>query len=410
MNRIWRKTTAFLLASILLLVPCLSCGEDNGEGKVTIIIGEITDLTGPGSPAIVTLHYALEDMVRYYNENDIIPGVKLDTVSWDTKYDAGRQVPGYEWVRERGAKLIISVTPDTGVLLKPFADRDSFPLFNLSTDVEMLEPPGWVFTMSTPLSYEFLTLMKWISETRWDYSQGTPRIGLVGWKENVIVSLDAAMEKYTQQHPDQFEYAGVYTAPFGAITWGGEVESLKDCDFVCAYGFPVGAIVNEFHNRGYSPVFLDPSTASAYRGFLVDLVGWPGLDGLLSANISLYRDQTTPMVEQAKQVLYEYRPVEAEEIIDAGFAYIGGWHNLTACFQILHQAIDAVGAENLNSQAIFDTAVKYKTTGEIWEGYPDWGFSETKRYLVDDVTIYEFQAAAKALLRITDYWLPLVIE
>ena len=408
MNCKWKRAMASFLVLALTAIPCLSCGDENGGVKLTITIGEITDLTGPASPAIITLHYALEDMVRRYNEEEIIPGVKLKIVSWDTKYDAARQVPGYDWVRGKGAKLIISVTPDTGVYLKPFADRDEFPLFNLSTDVGMLEPPGWVFTMSTPISWGLVTLMDWVRENHWDDDQGTPKIGLVGWAENVIVSINADIEEYLEKHPGEWEYAGVRTAPFGTVAWSGEVDALKDCDYVCAYGFPAGAIINEFHERGHSPVFLDSMTGSAYRGFLMDLVGFPGLDGMLSANISLYRDQTTPMVEQAKEILDSYRPGEAEEIIDAGFSYIGGWHNLTAAFQILHQAIDAVGAENLSSQAIYDAAVNYKATGAIWEGYPEWSFSPTKRYLIDHVTIYEFQEAADDMVRITDYWIPLV--
>jgi|GEM_PF-423573 len=378
-------------------------------GRVTITIGELTDLTGPASPAVITLHYALDDIVNYYNQEGLIPGVKFDVVSWDNKYDPSRDVPGYEWVKEKGAELIISVIPQTGAILKPFADRDEFPIVSLSTHSDMLEPPGWVFSMSNPLYSQMKTLLKWISEEHWDYEVEArlPKVGLVGWSEPSILEIMTAMEEFSQDHPDQFEYVGGYMAPFGTMTWAGEVEKLKDCDYICAFGFPMGAFMRDFQARGYSTTFIDVGSASAYRGFLVDQCGYEALDGTLSANTSLWWDEGTPMVDLAEELLYRYNPYQADEIIYAGSAYVGGIHQLVAAFQILEQAAEEVGAGHFDGQAFYDAAVEYETTSPIWEGYPQWGFSETKRYLVDHVVIYEFDAAAQDLVRVSD-WLPLI--
>lgn len=407
MNPNWQKAIAFLLALVLIATLSFGCGKKAEKG-VVIVIGELTDLTGPASPAIRSLHYALEDMVRYYNEEDLIPGTELRIVSWDTQYLPSRAIPGYDWVREKGAKLIISIEPPTGVVLKPFADKDHFPVANLSTNMAMLEPPGWVFTMSSPHYNMIKTLLKWISEEHWD-QQGIAKVGIVGWDEPVIAEQSEGMEDYCQEHPDQFEYAGAHITPFGTGTWTAEVEKLKDCDYICALGFPMPDFVNQFQARGYSATFIDVGVASAYRGYFVEKCGWAALDGTLSANVSLYRDQSTPMVEQAKLVLQRYHsPGEAKAILDEGFSYPGGWHNLTAVFEILKNAIEEVGAENFDGQAFYNAAVEYRTTSPLWEGYPEgWGFTETKRYLVNDITIYEFNAQAEDLVRITDYWLPL---
>ena len=408
MNNNWKKVIASVLVLALIATLSFGCAKKAEKG-VVITIGELTDLTGPASPAIISLHYALEDMVRYYNEEGLIPGVKIDIVSWDTKYDPSRPIPGYDWVRGKGAKLIISVEPQAGVVLKPFADKDQFPVVNLSTNMAMLEPPGWVFTMSSPHYYMMKTLLKWISEEHWAQAQGIPKVGIVGWDEPVIREQSRGMEDYCQEHQDQFEYVGVHITPFGTMTWTAEVEKLKDCDYICAMGFPMADFVNQFQGRGYSATFIDVGVASAYLGYFVEKCGWEALDGTLSANVSLYRDQSTPMVEQAKALLQEYRPGQAEDILDEGLSYTGGWHNLTAAFEILKKAIEEVGAENFDGQAFYDAAIGYKTTSPMWEGYPEgWGFTETKRYLVDDVTIYEFDAEAKDMVRIISDWLPLV--
>jgi hypothetical protein len=96
----WKRAMALLLALALVTTLGWGCGGGKAVGKVTITIGEITDFTGPAAPAVTTIHYAREDVARYYNEKGLIPGVKIKLASWDTHYDASREVPGYDWVRE----------------------------------------------------------------------------------------------------------------------------------------------------------------------------------------------------------------------------------------------------------------------------------------------------------------------
>jgi len=71
----------------------------------------------------------------------------------------------------------------------------------------------------------------------------------------------------------------------------------------------------------------------------------------------------------------------------------------------LQAAIEEVGAENFDNQAFYNTATKYQTSGPMWEGYPEWGFSETKRNLVDHILVYKFDAETESVVRISD-WLP----
>ncbi|MBL7119746.1 MAG: ABC transporter substrate-binding protein [Dehalococcoidia bacterium] len=414
MNRNWKRAMAALLVLVLVVPLCVSCGEEEEEGVVTITIGEMTDLTGPASPAIIPLHWALEDIVSYYNEEELIPGVKFDMVSWDTRYEPARDIPGYDWVRGHGAELIVAVPPPTGVALKTFADRDEFPIVCLSTNVPMLEPPGWVFCMSNSHYSMMKTFLKWLSEEDPHFPTDRPaKIGLVGWSETATMEDHKAIGEYCQDHSDEFVYAGHYIVPMGTMTWSGEVEKLKGCDYIEAKGFPTGGFINEFIDKGYrtnSEGFFDVGTASSYRGFLVDQCGWERLDGLLTPNMSLMWNEPTPLVELAKELVYKYHPGKAEETIYAGLAYVGGILELVATFHILEQAIAEVGAENFDGQAFYDAAIEYKTGGPLWEGYPEgWGFTETKRYLADHIAIYEFNAEAEDLVWDGD-WVPLVLE
>jgi len=420
MNHSWRKVLASFLVLVLIAVLGVSCGDDEEEGVVTIRLGEITDLTGPGSPAVITLHWALEDMVKYYNENDLIPGVKMDIVSWDSKYDPSREIPGYEWVREKGADIIIVVIPTSGPLLKPFADKDKVPISSLSTHRDTLDPPGWVFNMSNSSDMHVKTLMKWIVENHWD-AEGIPKFGLAGWDEVMIRAIDDAMEEYSQDHSDQVEYVDPLFVPFGSQAWGGEVEKLKDCDYIATIGFPMAKFIEAFQLRGHDATFIDPSAgASSYRGFFVDLIGWEALDGTLTSNSAPFWSDDTPVMDLARELLDTYRPGQKEEVMWAGLAYCGGVHNLIYTFEILKNAIEEVGAENFDGQAFYDAAVEYTLGGPLFEGYyPEWGFTETKRYMVDHLLIQEYNAEVEDIVTVSgdvgkpgilDDWLPLIVD
>ena len=399
----WKRVMALLLALALVTTLGWGCGGGKGGGKVTITIGEITDFTGPAAPAVTTIHYALEDVIRYYNENGLIPGVKMKLASWDTHYDASREVPGYDWVRSRGAKLVVTVYGESGEILKPFADRDKVVVTNMSATTAQIEPPGWVFCFNCPASWGAKVTMKWVSENHWDYSEGIPKFGFAGWNSAYTLDIKKGMEEYCQAHPDKFEWVGSFLAPMGEMSMSGLAEKLKDCDYVACFGTPLAYFLKAYRDKGYTATVIDSCSALAFKGFLVDMIGWQGLDGTLSTNPAPLWNEPFPLVELAEELLQKYRSGQANDIIAEGAGYVGVVVQLVAMFNILTEAVTAVGAENFDGQAYYDAAVNYKTSGPLWEGYPQWGFSETKRWLVDDFVLYKFDAKTKSLVRLGDW-------
>jgi ABC-type branched-subunit amino acid transport system substrate-binding protein len=406
------RMAAVFLSILVMLVPLsVGCGGGGGGGggggKVTITIGEINDLTGPASPAIIPLHWAIQDMIRYYNDENLIEGVKFRLVTWDDQWNPSRAVPGYDWLKSKGAKVIECVPNPSAAILKSFADREKFPILCMTTNEVELEPPGWVFCFSNSFYRETKTFLKWIHDVNWDYSQGIPKIGLAAWDDLDVRESEKALKEYSQDHPDQIEYVGGRFAPYGQVFWTAEVEALKGCDYIQVNGMGEGEFMKEFQNKGYKTQFFDIMTAASYRGFLVNQQGWKVLDGFLSINPSAYWTESFPVVDLAKTLVYRYHSkAEADSLIYAGMAYVGGIRELVNVFGIVGEAIKAVGAENFSQQSVYDAAVTYKTEGPIWEGYPPLSFSQTKRYLSDQVFIYRFDASVEDLVRVGD-WLPL---
>lgn len=88
----------------------------------------------------------IEDVVRYYNEEAVIPGVKINLVSYDTHYDPARTLPGWDWLKGQGAQFVITIMAADALLLKVRDEREKTPISCMGTARELLEPPGWVFS------------------------------------------------------------------------------------------------------------------------------------------------------------------------------------------------------------------------------------------------------------------------
>jgi len=341
-----------------------------------IMIGHLTDLTGAAALSLVPITYALEDLVRYINEEDPIVGVELRVVTFDTKYDPARFIPGYEWCKGKGAQVIFASIPAIGETLKSFAAADWLPVVNVYATVPEIEPPGWVFCLNSPACYQAKTLLKWISE-QWDYEgfARKPKVGFVGWDMSYDMEMKEGAKEYCLGHQDNFDWVGSFLVPAGTMVWAGEVQMLKDCDYIClsSIGIAAATFMNEFRVRGYAATFIGMDALAAYQNLLLDYCGWEALDGTLTAY---------PML------------------------YIGGLQQVDFLFDILRAAVEGVGAENFDGQAFYDAATGFTAT---YEGYPEWGFTETKRYSVDHLVIYEWSAEAEDLVRISD-WLPIVID
>ena len=405
MSHTWKLGAVCFMVLILVGTLGPSCGEETQqEDKVVITVGHLTDFTGPASPALIDLGWALEDLVEYINEEDPIPGVELKVVHYDTRYDPSRDIPGYEWCKQKGAAVMLTPLPTTGESLKLVAERDKVPVAAISTTSYMIDPPGWVFCFHTPSSWEMTSILKWVGD-EWTQYPTKPKIGAVGWQEPWTTDLIMGLKDYCEAHPDKFEWIGGLFAPMGVLTWGAEVEKLRNCDYVAipTTGLGAASFVRQFRERGYSATFMNADGISSFYDLLVDSCGWEDLDGTLNAQAWEWWGTPKPMIQLLERLLNENRPGDVEDVMARGCGYIGG-SEVYLFFQVLRAAIEEAGAENFDGQAFFDTAIGFRTT---WEGYPEMGFGQDRRWAVEYVRIWEWSASHHDLIAVSD-WLPVI--
>ena len=406
-----------LVAIMLMALPLLvACGGDDGKTPaptptaeptsepVTITIGNLSDLTGPSANPMEYINMALDDLVEYYNENNLIPGVRLEVVTYDGQMDPARDIPGYEWLIEKGADLIFTPIPATPVTLKSRVDSDKVVLFSMAADKDEILPPGYVFNLGTIPQYDAYTLLKWIAENDWDYkTKGPAKVGGTDWDNAHGGALLAAMEEYCSAHPDQFEWEGGYLNNY-SFNWGTEVEALRDCDYVYP-GIIMQSFVKQYREAGCTEAkFVGSDTQAAFFGMVDDAELWDEIDGMLFLKFSRWWNEEGKIVNMIKQLLHENHPDVAEKIISSGVGYLA-MNQVYPMLDIIADAAEAVGPQNLDSQALYDAATSFVLT---IDGVQRLSFGEEKRDAVDVYSIYEARGTEEDIFRLYDEWYPTV--
>ena len=412
-------TLVFIL--LLLMAACASDDKESPVDKiestekatqepeltdeVVITIGNLSDLTGAGANAMEIINMALDDVVTYYNQTILPPGVTIKVETYDGQYDSSKNIPGYEWLKEKGADLIFTPMPAAPRILKSRVDRDEVVLFAIAADKEGILPPGYVFNLGTVPENNGYTFLKWIAENDWDYqTDGPAKIGGACWIGSALEKAQEAMRDYAEAHPDQFEWVGSFAANHTFI-WGPEVAALKDCDYV-ATPTVWPSFVKEYRNAGYTAKFIGDDSHMAFLRLIDDANLWDEIDKTLVVRVTRWWNEEGTIIDLTTDLLKKNHPSSVEDIKQAGSGYMA-MHQLNQMLEIIAEAIETTGPENFSSQALYEAAKSYS---QIVDGTQHGSFSETKRDVVDAYAIYEVRAANKDIFRMHDDWLPTMRE
>jgi len=378
-------------------------GQTPEPKEEVITLGHITDMSGAGARAMSVVNAGLEDAVQYFNENGLIPGVKVRVITYDNQYDPSRELSGYEWLKEKGADIIIGNMPQTPVTLKSFVDRDEIMLFSMPYIDEGFMPPGYAFSLNVPTSSFGPTMMKWIAENDPDFPKDRPaRIGAVNWDEPQSRSVFDGIKKYARANPNLFEWEGEYLTE-RTFTWGPEIDALKDCDYVFPPMAGLVSFAKEYRDAGYTAKLIGTDGHAAFMGLIGQARLWDEVDGMIFGLPYGYWSDDSEMIDLANRYVRENRG-NADDLIENGTSYLGPFISYQGMLWMLAETMERAGDDGFSSQAFYEVA---NTFSMELDGRP-WGFSETKRNAVDSIGIYRLSAADQDLLRVDPEWQPLI--
>ncbi|MFC2027414.1 ABC transporter substrate-binding protein [Chloroflexota bacterium] len=433
MNKL-NKLTIIFIAVLLLTLPLLAaCSDDDDDDEtaatvaptdeptapvteltapvtepfedVKITIGNLSDMTGPASNSLILVNSAMDDLVRYFNDENMIPGVELDIEHYDGQYNPANDKPGYEWLKDKGADLIFAGLPNTPVTLKSFMEEDEMLLFSLTAAQEVIDPPGWVFATNAPTAAYAKTLLKWIAENDWDWeTNGPAKVGGAGWVGSYWQELGEGAEQYCDEHPEQFTWIGAQLNQYQQM-WDTEVAALKDADYVFPPGAGMMSFIPAYRNSGATAKFIGNDSHAPFFNYAAQAAGWDALDGWIFALPNRWWNEDAEIPNLAADLIEAYHPGKYEEFKGGGSSYIGPIGQLYGPLLILKETIERVGAENFTSQAFYETATSFSYTyGESEE----WNYTDTKRTPWNSLGIYELSAADMDLVRADPEWQPVI--
>jgi len=407
-----------LILLVIVLAACADGKGDNGNisitestdasltSKTTIKIGNITDITGPAASGMELVNVALNDVINYYNENDVISGVEFEIVEWDGQFDPARTVPGYEWLQRQEVDFITTCAPGVATDLKDRLKADNMVLFTQMDEMAAIEPPGHVFSLACLPQHEAYTFMSWIAQNDWDYKKNGPaKIGAAAWRESYATGFVQAMEDYAEVHPEQFKFVEGYLPDF-KFDWSSEIESLKECDYV----FPpllMHGFATNMRDAGSKAKLIGGTPHTALLKQVNKEGAWPAIEGMLFIFTGSWHGEPGKDGEFVNMMLNKYHPEEIEDILSNGASYIGVLTYRTM-MQIVEKAVETTGPEGFNSESLYEAAQSWSSSSNERPG--GYNYTLTKRYVLNDLGILEASAQQNDLVRNDPNWYPILNE
>ena len=403
MRSIVKLTFACLMVLALLASLTVGCGGGGGEKKVIIVAGYLTDVTGMISSVMAPHYHGTHDAIRYLNETDPIPGAKLEVATYDTHWDPSRFVPGYEWVKERGAQLLLSPTPQVSEVILSFQARDKLPNFT-PTGTQVMMQSEWTNCTGMPVRQQSWGALKWISDN-WPNYPTKPKIGACGWETPHELDEVANVKAYIAAHPDKFEYVREYLTTPGQMTWSAEVEGLKGCDWIGMFhgaGTGQATFIKEFRQKGYTATkFFSGEEMYCWTNLIIGSVGWDTMNGSICHGAWPWWTDDYGIVNLAEQLMTQYHPGEVDTL-KGNIGYIAAFLQGYFIYQLVKATAAELGPENVDGQAIQDKAINFSYQ---LEGIPPWSFSGD--YVAAKYgAVYMWSASTRDLVRATEWAIP----
>ncbi|MCX6000804.1 MAG: hypothetical protein NTU41_14830, partial [Chloroflexi bacterium] len=328
-------------------------------------------------------------------------------LTYDTKSDSSRVVPGYIWLQGDGA-VLLSAAPQDTELLKPRAIADTLPFYSTSAQQSMIHEMSWLVNEYGTGEAQLDVIFARIQSTWTSY----PTKPKVGYLSLAGVPFYAAHQVYFDQlaaaNPDVIQYLGSQMAPSSTTVWAAEILKFMSCDYIIVdlSGPPLASFLSESRTRGYTGKFQGLQEGLVGFWSLVKASVTPDkLEGSLCTSYWQWWNDGGSFIDAAKTYVQKYHSAgdAANYMLTSGF--LTGWIYGTALVDSLRRAADTAGGGDKVTGA--DLFAALRATNLTLQGlkYPV-AETATNNCLLRGVKMLQFSAAVGNFVTITDYEIP----
>jgi len=381
---------------LMVVTGCVSSEEPPLIEKKAVELGEIGSLTGAGSSADQNFLFGGLDYVKYFNEQEMIPGVGLEIVWRDSARSMERWVSAYEALKGRGIQVMMS---NETLGLEPFqarVERDEIPMYSGNPIQEMVYPPRWYYFRSPTWAEEFAVLAEYLMEN-WQ-EERSPKLAFITVDSSFGRQIEVTGTDYAESLG--FEMLPMEFVPLVPIDATTQLLRIKEreADFVYISWLQLGSgpIMRDAERLGLLDKIQFTGFEYSVGKQMITMVGAASEGYLVPNTLPSFAEKDVPGIKLMldTQMKY-YGMVKIEEP-----EYIAGWTGTAITCEAIRRAVEDVGYENLDGPAIkeaFDSIKGFDVDGLVTITYnpPDDHRGSSK------IAVYQIRGGE--IVRISDW-------
>jgi len=345
-KRVGTAILALTLAAALLITACAP-GPTVGEKKVEV--AAIYPMTGPGAASMQIQTAAMQDYFRYFNEQEVIPGVNIELLWADDMMQCAQLYSNYERFVTRGVPLIFMEEACGLMGLREKFEKDQVAVVAAGSGYqEVAYPPGWRYGTTPTIAEQAAAMLEYFMES-WQ-EERSPRLAFVGmdspWGREPEYATD-----YVQSLG--FEVLPLELTPF--VTLDSTVlllrlkESGADLVYIQALPMSSGPILRDAERLGLLGQMQFAGHQSSMGERVIQMTGVASDGYLIPRPFPWFDEIEVPGIKLMLDTQMEYHGKEVRE----GEVFFG-WAAAVVVCEAIRRAIENVGYENLDGLAIKD--------------------------------------------------------
>ena len=381
------------LAAMLLFTACAPGPTVPAEEKKVVRIGTINSLTGGGASSDQLSLMGFQDYVRYFNEEEGIPGWTID-VAWS---DGSRKPDTFLSAYRRHLDAGISVMYSNAEWLNGHQStlaKDKVVMFTNNADQALFYPPGWLFTSFPTWTEQFAAWADYVMDN-WE-EERAPRVAILGADRPFCQHIVPEATKYAESIG--IEMLPTVITPALPLDTTTQLLRLKDegADFVYIQWITVVTL----------PVLLD-----AERLELLDQIQFGGnafsagekvFEKAKAASEGFLMEKTEPGFGETdlpgiKLVLDNQMKYRGETIREP--EYLANWLLAAVACEAVRRTGEQVGCENIDGPAVKEIAQSIKD----FDVYGLKTFTYTPDSHSGSRVVAIYQVRDGKLIRVTDW-------
>ncbi len=349
---------------VMVEEPMSNC-EAGYEGESLVwysqagLTGALATILGP---AFVN---GTQDAIEDINAAGGICGVELILNLTDTQYDPEQEIAAYEVNRAADPKPLFINTYGSGatIVLKDRVTEDRILNIAAGLNAEAAYDPadGWTVLVAPIYSDQFAGFVEWVSDN-WDSVKPEGAgdeivVGVIGWEGSFGAGATT---------PESLAYAesiGVTVLPLETIPISpeadptGAVQNLQlqgaNVIYIQNLGFGTAQVIGTIRALGVWDDFVVGGVNWSMNQDVLNILGdsAAAMNGYYGISPYLWwTDTDDPGVQQVTEAFESREYADSEKQV----GYLISYGGVTAQAEIIEDAINAVGFENLDGDAFFD--------------------------------------------------------